>query len=162
MDAPITLSPAFCEFERKLAHLELGSIAYQLMNSSHGTRWSYEQTTQAVTLYKQFLYLVYLYPQVELVPNQLIDRVWHHHILDTSKYMQDCQMLFGRFIHHFPHFGRRSEDDRRKWQKAVEHTQALFKKHFGTMPTPAGLTVEATDCQPVFTGTSPNRPHVAL
>ncbi len=31
-----------------------------------------------------------------------IDLFWHEHILDTKKYKQDCEMVFGRFLHHVP------------------------------------------------------------
>jgi hypothetical protein len=36
-------------------------------------------------------------------PSAEADLVWHQHILDTARYAQDCQRIFGRFLHHDPH-----------------------------------------------------------
>jgi hypothetical protein len=80
-----------------------------------------------------FLGLVYLYPNVPIVPNREIDQVWHQHILDTSKYDEDCQMLFGRVLHHFPYFGIRNAGDRQDLNAAFGETQELFQKHFGVV-----------------------------
>jgi hypothetical protein len=32
-----------------------------------------------------------------------LDDLWHEHILDTQKYKEDCESVFGKFIHHNPH-----------------------------------------------------------
>jgi hypothetical protein len=117
-------------FFAKIKELELGPIAYKLMHPETGEGLSYLQVSRALTRYLMFLCLVYLYPNVAIAPSQEIDQVWHQHILDTSKYAQDCQMLFGRFIHHFPYFGIRNEGDRQQLNAAFAQTQALFKQHF--------------------------------
>lgn len=36
------------------------------------------------------------------VPNKQIDEMWHEHILDTRKYSDDCQTVFGYYLHHTP------------------------------------------------------------
>jgi hypothetical protein len=66
------------------------------------------------------------------------------------KYAQDCQMLFGYFVHHFPYFGLRGESDRHNWQAAVEQTQVLFQEHFGG---DAIKFVNPADCQPLGSAT---------
>ncbi|NER36784.1 MAG: glycine-rich domain-containing protein-like [Oscillatoria sp. SIO1A7] len=97
-----------------------------------GGGWTREQTTRAIARYLMFLSLIYLYPSRPIVPTPEIDAVWHQHILDTSKYAADCQQLFGRFVHHFPYFGRRGESDRVSLQATFAETQALFEEHFGS------------------------------
>ncbi len=129
------------------------------MHPSEGKGWTHQETKQAIAGYLNFLYLIHLYPNLPLVPTQEIDQVWHHHILDTSKYAEDCQMLFGYFVHHFPYFGLRGESDRHNWQCAVEQTQALFQEHFGE---DAIKFVKLTDCQPLGFTTDPTRPHSNL
>src|ERR1700721_1103138 len=52
--------------------------------------------------YRRFLTLRKRYPGVRLVPSRLIDRVWHYHILDTSKYTRDTKRIFGEYLHHDP------------------------------------------------------------
>lgn len=113
-------------FIYKLKSLDLGPIAFQLMDRQSGQGWSRKKTLKAIAQYLMFLCLVYLYPNHPLVPSQEIDTVWHHHILDTHKYAQDCEMLFGRFLHHFPYFGTRDEGDRQQLHLAFGETQALF------------------------------------
>ena len=117
-------------FINKLNQLDLRAIAYELMHASE-EKWSFEQTKQALNHYSMFLWLINFYPDRKLVPTQEIDRVWHYHILDTMKYAEDCEMLFGRFIHHFPYFGERGTIDRENLQKAFEQTQVIFEEHFG-------------------------------
>ncbi len=132
-------------FFAKIKELELGSLAYKLMHPETGAGLNYSQVSRALTRYLMFLYLVYLYPNVVLVPSREIDQVWHQHILDTSKYAQDCQMLFGRFIHHFPYFGIRNEGDRQQLNAAFAQTQALFKQHFDITLTAADTDASSED-----------------
>lgn len=114
-------------FLSKLKTLDLAPIAFTLQR--HG--WTYQQITGAMGRYLLFLMLIYLYPNSKIVPTQEIDQVWHHHILDTSKYAEDCQMLFGHFVHHFPYFGYRDDADHQQWQTAFTETQQLFAQNFG-------------------------------
>ncbi len=93
--------------------------------------WSLEQITHAIEQYRLFLILNYLYPQNAIVPSQIIDRVWHFHILDTAKYREDCQTLFGQFMDHYPYFGMNDESDRQSLKRAFMETKSLWFKHFG-------------------------------
>ena len=148
-------------FEEKLEQLDLEPIAFQLMHSNEA-EWTYQQTMQAIAQYRKFLSLIDLYPNRSLVPTQDIDLVWHHHILDTMKYAEDCQMLFGRFIHHFPYFGLRSESDRQNLQMAFKQTQALFQEHFGLDAAVTEEFVKVADCQPLGYSTKLTRPRVEI
>ncbi len=136
-------------FRNKLKQLDLKSIAYELIYSSD-EKWTFEQTNQAMEHYSMFLCLIYLYPNRKLVPTQEIDKVWHHHILDTMKYAEDCEMLFGRFIHHFPYFGKRGKGDRENLYTAFAETERLFQEHFGIKLIRGEESLQITDCQPVF------------
>jgi len=106
--------------------------------------------------------LIYLYPQQKIVPTVEIDRVWHHHILDTSKYAADCEMLFGRFIHHFPYLGQ--SGDRQQWQQAFSQSQTLFHKHFGIDILSQNKEDTAAPCEPLVEGQSPacDRPTIDI
>ena len=64
---------------------------------------------------------------------------WHTHILDTQKYMLDCENLFGRYIHHFPYFGMRGEKDRNQLKKSFYETEELFLLHFSESPVSVGI-----------------------
>lgn len=114
-------------FWKKLKSIDLGPIAYKLVTSG----WTRQQAKMAIAKYIAFLLLVYLYPNNRLVPTKEIDAVWHNHILDTSKYSKDCQLLFGQFLHHFPYFGARGETDKQNLEKAFARTKTLFQEQFG-------------------------------
>ncbi len=136
-------------FTEKLKQLDLGPIAYKLMHKSDGLGWSRDKTTQAISRYMMFLTLIYLYPNRQFVPSEEIDAVWHFHIIDTIKYAQDCQMLFGHFIHHFPYFGHRDAEDRKNLEIIFEQTQVLFEEHFGPNALAQENIIKAADCQPI-------------
>ena len=52
--------------------------------------------------YRKFLALHLAYPDADIVPCKLVDDIWHQHILDTCAYREDCDVIFGRFLDHFP------------------------------------------------------------
>ncbi|WNZ27473.1 glycine-rich domain-containing protein-like [Leptolyngbya sp. NK1-12] len=127
---PPQLSATDQAFLQRLARIDFGPIAFKLMHPDKGPGWPLAQTTHAIEQYRRFLFLHHRYPTAQLVPSQEIDQVWHIHILDTAKYRQDCQFLFGRFIDHYPYFGLRGEADRQAMEHAFAHTQALFEQCF--------------------------------
>ncbi|BAY83337.1 hypothetical protein NIES267_28240 [Calothrix parasitica NIES-267] len=149
-------------FINKLNQLDLRTIAHELMHASEKEKWSFEQTKQALNHYSMFLWLINLYPDRKLVPTQEIDRVWHYHILDTMKYAEDCQMLFGRFIHHFPYFGKRGKVDKKNLYTAFRETQKLFQQHFGIDLATVEESLQITDCQPVIYPEKMARPVVDM
>jgi hypothetical protein len=120
---------------RKLKNLNWEPIAYKLMYPESGQGWTKEQTGRAIALYIMFLALKHQHPHVAIVPSQNIDRVWHTHILDTEKYAQDCQQVFGCVLHHFPYFGLRGEEDKQNLQTSFSLTQSLFLEHFNILMT---------------------------
>ena len=135
-------------FVRKLQDLDWGPIAYKLIYPESGQGWTQEQTKRAISRYIIFLTLKHLYPNVGIVPTQEIDQVWHTHILDTAKYAQECQQVFGYFLHHFPYMGMRGETDRKNWQSAFAQTKSLFAEHFGV--SMAEIAGEGEGTQPGF------------
>lgn len=121
-----TLSTETLACLEKLKSLNLWSIAAYLTDSKKGCGWTLEQASRAIERYKTFLFISYLYPQLFLVPTPEIDRVWHVHILHTRQYCNDCQRVFGHFIHHEPdsEFGGKSHPS--NFAQAFAQTQALL------------------------------------
>jgi hypothetical protein len=60
-----------------------------------------------------------------------VDTFWHYHILDTLKYAEDCQAVFGYFLHHFPYMGLRGEDDLVAHERVGERMRTLYEDTFG-------------------------------
>lgn len=122
-------------FLHRLAAVDFGPIAFRLTQADPDCcSLTLEQATQAIEQYRRFLFLHHRYPNRLLVPSRKIDQVWHTHILDTAKYREDCSVLFGRFIDHYPYFGLGSAADQQTLAAAYADTQALFHHYFRDEP----------------------------
>ena len=120
--------------------LDLDPIKFKLMDPEEGQGWSREYVDQMAIEYKRFLTLSVKYPEETIAPSKDIDKFWHGHILDTMKYAEDCQNVFGYFLHHFPYFGMRGEEDAANLAEAGKTTNRLYEKEFGeTLPSRASM-----------------------
>jgi hypothetical protein len=115
-----------------LNSLDLEPIKAKLIHPRGGYGWSIEKADEVEKIYKQFLFLIWKYPDGTIVPTEEIDDFWHCHVLDTRKYFADCESLFGYYVHHFPYFGFRSEEDREDLEECFSKTAELFSEEFGT------------------------------
>lgn len=111
--------------------LDLEPIMVKLMDKEEGAGWTLEQCLTAEKWYKRYLKLTLLYPCENIVPSKQIDTFWHFHILDTMKYQEDCEHIFGYFLHHFPYLGLRGAEDAENLSTLFEKTVALFKLEYG-------------------------------
>lgn len=116
--------------------LDFDKLKWKLTKSSEAS-WSFDLCEFAEAEYCKFLTLKKLFPKVALVPSKLVDKFWHEHILDTKAYAEDCNKVFGRFIHHFPYFGIYGEDDQYSLQTSFDETIKLYEGQFGKFPTSA-------------------------
>ncbi|MGH8601356.1 MAG: glycine-rich domain-containing protein [Gammaproteobacteria bacterium] len=96
-------------------------------------RWSRDETEIGIQYYKNFLYLNKKYQdKFPVIPPMLeVDEIWHHHILDTRKYMTDCQNIFGYYFHHYPYFGARGNSDKNNLDASFAVAQLLHEHEFG-------------------------------
>ena len=146
---------SFYEFSR---NLDLESIKFSLTRREDGPNWPLNKAEGLEVWYRRFLYLSNIYDDKVIVPSKDIDTFWHTHILDTQKYMSDCEALFGRYVHHFPYFGMRGKRDRDQLEKAFRETEELFLLHFGESP----VSVEIADCGSLCNEPTPKLDHSAL
>lgn len=115
----------------KILALDVDTVKYKLMNPDAGEGMTREQADATEKWYKRFLILVIENPGRHIVPHKMIDRFWHTHILDTRKYGDDCQRLFGATLHHFPFFGMRDDNDFAHLEAAGNETRDLYVERFG-------------------------------
>jgi hypothetical protein len=127
LEAPVAARSA----AEAVARLDLAPIRYKLMFREDGERWSRSKTERVERLYRCFLQLVAKNPDRAVVPTKEVDEFWHAHILDTRKYADDCDEMFGYFLHHFPYFGMRDDADRTALNEAFEETVKLYRAEFG-------------------------------
>lgn len=93
-----------------------------------GKGWSVERCDEVELWYRRFLAICLLYPDHSTVPNGPIDAFWHTHILDTMAYHNDCDAVFGFYLHHYPYFGLNGDADQR--DDAFDQTNARYQHHF--------------------------------
>src|SRR6266581_2398718 len=111
--------------------LDLAPIKVKLLDPEEGQGWTREHTETMAVAYKRFLTLLFKYPETPIAPNKDIDKFCHGHILDTMKYAEDCENIFGYFLHHFPYFGMRGEEDAAALADAGQEMQRLYEQEFG-------------------------------
>jgi hypothetical protein len=114
--------------------LDLEMIKLKLMDQEEGEGWSREYAEQVEEEYRKFLALTRAFPDMAIVPSEPVDKFWHNHILDTQKYAPDCEKVFGFFLHHFPYFGMRGEEDMNNLNKSWDNTIDAYRKFFGDPP----------------------------
>jgi hypothetical protein len=127
------------QIQELIDNIDLEPIVFTLVSREEGPGWTIEKSKLIETWYRRFLALVKIYPDQTIVPTKDIDMFWHYHILDTRKYMEDCDKIFGSYFHHFPYFGSRGKEDKANFEKTFFHAQELFEKHFGESPISAGI-----------------------
>ena len=100
-------------------------IKNKLLKKRASLKWSKQNVDEALELYQMFLFLCWKYPSKKIVPTFEINVVWHEHILQTKKYILDCEKVFGQYLHHNSNdFGIRYLD------KNFLETLALVEKEF--------------------------------
>ena len=112
--------------------LDLDPIKLKLMDLEEGQGWSREYADSMELAYKRFLTLLVTHPEETIAPSKDVDKFWHGHILDTLKYAEDCQNVFGNFLHHFPYFGMRGEEDAKNLAAAAANMKRLYQQEFGS------------------------------
>ena len=127
-----------------LNRLNLEPIVIKAMDNEEGYAWSFEDALAISGEYRKFLVLCLQNPEDAIVPSTQVDDFWHLHILDTQKYAEDCQQCFGYFLHHFPYFGMRGDQDAQNLARAWAQTKDLYVKEFGELP--AGLWLSSKRC----------------
>jgi hypothetical protein len=127
-----------------IAALDLDPIKVKLMHEESGEGWSLEQANAVEFEYRRFLYLMKKFPQEGAAPRADVDIFWHYHILDTIKYAQDCQAVFGYFLHHFPYLGLRGEEDLAVHERVGERMRELYEGTFGTPFMESAVAAKAT------------------
>lgn len=119
------------EVQGKIDALDLEPIKFKFAKEHNCNQ---DQVAALEKWYKRFLFLTFKYKAQPIVVSEFIDEFWHQHILDTRKYAEDCTAIFGEFLHHFPYFGLRGDQDQAALQVAYRTSLQLMKDEFGETP----------------------------
>ena len=66
-----------------------------------GFDWPEEEAQKAIESYKSFLLDAAL-KKTDRPDDRLTDVVWHSHMLFSRMYHEDCDRIFGYYLHHDP------------------------------------------------------------
>ena len=121
----------FASLDSKIRELDLRRIIWKMADPEEGKGFTPQMLARAELDYRRFLHLHIRFPEIDLVPTKMIDEVWHQHILDTNAYAEDCERIFGHFLHHYPYFGMEGEQDQENLQNCFQETQSIWVREFG-------------------------------
>src|SRR5687767_10004585 len=113
--------------------LDLEPVKLRMMHAELGEGWTREYADSIGMAYKTYLTMLVKYPDDadDILLSEDVDEFWHTHILQTRKYMQDCQNVFGNYLHHEPHVGEVTSADIEKRTIQAERTRQLYEREFG-------------------------------
>jgi hypothetical protein len=124
--------------------LNLDSVLFKLCHERGDQKWPLAKARAVEQDYRKWLFLHQQFPGTKLVPTADIDEMWHTHILDTMAYANDCQAMFGHFLHHYPYAGMVGSDDMNSHMANAAATADLFFRTFGEQLV--GHPAECTNC----------------
>jgi hypothetical protein len=119
-DFPIDDPDAKFPFSRKLAKEQ---------------KWTYDFTLGAIQEYRKFIFLCCISP-LGAAPSQVIDEVWHLHLIYTENYWEEfCEKTLNMKIHHHPSSGGPQQKDKH----ILWHLDTLeqYRSIFNHAPPPA-------------------------
>ena len=113
--------------------LDLESVKLRVMDAELGEGWTREYADSIEIAYKTYLTMLVKYPDdaEDIMLSEDVDEFWHTHILQTMKYADDCQNVFGNFLHHEPHVGEVTASDHEKRTAMADKTRCLYEREFG-------------------------------
>jgi hypothetical protein len=114
----------------EIAALDLEMVKMKLQDEEEGMGWTAEQCDSAEIEYKRYWNLCMAFGK-GMVPNKVMDYMWHYHILDTRAYHKDSEAIFGGYMHHYPYFGMRGEQDAEDLKNSFYKTKELYQELFG-------------------------------
>lgn len=94
---------------------------------AYESKWTHHVTKQAIEEYKKFMFLASISNQM-VSPSEIVDKVWHQHLIFSKSYEKLCQLL-GKKIEHIP--STHNPHNHSVFKTAKEHTATLYESYFG-------------------------------
>src|SRR6266480_5803698 len=110
--------------------LDLEPIKLRVMDSELGEGWTREYAESIERAYRNYLTILAKHPEdiEDIVVSKDVDEFWHTHILHTMKYTEDCERVFGTYLHHNPDIGGRAPAEIERKDELVEKTRRLYQQ----------------------------------
>lgn len=105
------------------------SFTDRLARENH---WDLNYTIRVVLEYKKFIFLICT-TKNPLTPSEEVDQAWHLHLIYTQSYwIEFCEKILKRKIHHGPTKG--GGEEKNKYEVWYEKTKNIYLKKFGYSP----------------------------
>lgn len=113
--------------------LDLESVKLRVTDAKLGEGWTRAYANGIEVAYKNYLTMLVKYQDdaEDILLSEDVDEFWHTYILQTIKYTEDCESVFGRYLHHTPHIGEVTPEDLEKRIALAEKTRLLYEREFG-------------------------------
>src|SRR5438034_6907246 len=127
--------------------LDLEPIKLRVMDPELGEGWTREYAESVERAYRNYLIMLVKHSEdvEDIVVSKDVDEFWHTHILHTMKYTEDCERVFGTYLHHRPEAGERTQAVLKKAVLA-EKTRRLYQQEFGRVRAEAATSENAAFC----------------
>jgi hypothetical protein len=108
--------------KRHISHLDLSPVRRKPVETMG---WTSEKAERVELDYRRFLYALVRKDSEDIIspPTAEVDEFWHQHILDTRKYREDCNKVFGHYVDHMPGFELAEQT------KADERRRQVYRDH---------------------------------
>src|SRR5258708_1628351 len=128
--------------------LDLEPIKLRVMDPELGKGWTREYAESVERAYRNYLTVLVKHPgdAEDIVVSTDVDEFWHAHILHTMKYTEDCERVFGTYLHHRPEAGERTQAVLDKKAALAEKTRRLYQQEFGRARSEAANSGTAAFC----------------
>jgi len=93
--------------------------------------WTVNFASDAIIEYKKFMYLAAT-TEFMVSPSEIVDIVWHQHLIFTQSYDAFC-LILGKKIAHIP--STHNKADYQQFMRAKENTGRLYAESFGVQPS---------------------------
>lgn len=90
---------------------------------------SAEKIQELALRYRRFLNLKAMHPELPIAPTEIIDEMWHLHMLHPRAYYNDCMKLFGFILDHHPGYGS-DEESRPALDRTFARTCRLWEERY--------------------------------
>lgn len=106
--------------------------AFDIESVERKTRSARRPEGAAMLEFKRFLALPLLYPgeqEFPFVPSLRLDELWHAFLLNTPRYREFCDRVYGQYLDHVPDKSRK-ETERRIMRGPMQFTVESISKTF--------------------------------
>ena len=133
MNAQLTTRPVE-QVVAAVQALDLETVKMRMMDPVRGEGWTRPYADSIEIAYKNYLTMLAKYQEdaEDIILSEDVDEFWHTHILQTTKYANDCERVFGNFLHHEPHVGEVTSEDIELKERQAEKTRQLYEREFGS------------------------------